>query len=468
MRAPLNDNSQKDVEEAAAGILADMAGLSVFSDLRERPLFRTLENLLANIVRSDVAGPYGKAAAFFPVLVRSWSDFVRTMTCWEDFSFYNAAASLTLDSENPFTLAAEKGPFPEGFKVFVENDLSRLERIASLDIISLGRFVSAAAKKAGLPGCQSREFEGEAAALAGMGQGAAPGVEIFSGSWAAALPAFALYLRRHGAGDLGRYRSFRWISRDGGGSIQPAAVPDPVRLSDLSGYEDQRSLVVSNTLRFIEGKPANNLLLYGDRGTGKSATVKAVCTEYADRGLRLLEVRKEVLASFSAILECLASRGLKFVIFIDDLSFEVMDDSFTGLKALLEGGVETRPSNTVIYATSNRRHLVKEYRSDRVLGGDLRDFDTMQEQFSLADRFGLTVVYAAPSQEEYAAIAEFIACKRGLLANAEEDPTPEAGEKRRLFRENCLRWERWFNGRSPRTAVQYVDWIQGGEGFPWE
>jgi predicted AAA+ superfamily ATPase len=193
-----------------------------------------------------------------------------------------------------------------------------------------------------------------------------------------------------------------------------------------------------------------------------------------DRGLRLLELRKEDMAELPAILEFTASRGLRFIIFIDDLSFENLDDSFTSLKALLEGGVESRPPNTVIYATSNRRHLVKERLADRpnspgpgpgqTWGGavapgaadaEVRSFDTMQEQLSLSDRFGLTVIYTAPNQEEYLNIACFIAEKRGL--------TPDE-----QFRQNALRWEKWFNGRSPRTASQFVAWAAGGKAFPWE
>jgi predicted AAA+ superfamily ATPase len=245
-----------------------------------------------------------------------------------------------------------------------------------------------------------------------------------------------------------------------------------VRFSDLSGYEDQRAIVIDNTLRFLEGKPANNILLYGDRGTGKSATVKALCNEYADRGLRLLELRKQDLFHLTRILVALSSRALFFILFIDDLSFENIDDSFTRLKALLEGGAGTKPANVLIYATSNRRHLVRERFADRpgpaeTADGEVRAFDTMQEQFSLADRFGLTVVYAAPNQEEYLSIAEFLGRKRGLLPAGEAAGAEEA-EALKQFRENALRWERWFNGRSPRTAVQYVDWAAGGAGFPWE
>jgi predicted AAA+ superfamily ATPase len=278
--------------------------------------------------------------------------------------------------------------------------------------------------------------------------------------------------------------------------LRPVPHPDPVSLADLAGYEDQKSVVIANTLRFAGGKSANNLLLYGDRGTGKSATVKAVCNAYADRGLRLLELRKHDLFELPRILDVIAGRGLRFIVFIDDLSFETIDDSFTCLKALLEGGVEVRPPNAVIYATSNRRHLIKERLADRPGpkalasdlsvhtavhtaansgvngGGEVRAFDTMQEQFSLADRFGLTVIFTAPNQEEYLAIAEFIARRRNLLGGAEGRADEET---LRQFRDNALRWERWFNGRSPRTAVQYVDWVaglpvrqDGFSGFPWE
>jgi predicted AAA+ superfamily ATPase len=252
------------------------------------------------------------------------------------------------------------------------------------------------------------------------------------------------------------------------GKLHPAGNSDTVRLADLSGYTEERQLVISNTLRFLSaskngGMAANNILLYGDRGCGKSATVKAVYNEYSGCGLRLVELRKAELASLPAVMNMLAGRGLRFILFIDDLSFEAGDGDFMMLKAMLEGGVETKPSNVVIYATSNRRHLVKEPRSGRPeSSSDVRAFDTMQEQLSLADRFGLTVIFSAPSQDEYLDIAEFLARKHGAL------PLDADGEKLKNFRENALRWERWFNGRSPRTAAQFVEWLSGGNDFPWE
>ena len=221
------------------------------------------------------------------------------------------------------------------------------------------------------------------------------------------------------------------------------------------------------------GRPrANNVLLYGYRGTGKSATVKAVCSKFADKGLRLVYVSKKELTELPQILQALSRRGLCFVIFIDDLSFESGDDNFNALKGVLEGGIDERPNNVVIYATSNRRHLVKESHADRpengavTSAGDLRSFDTMQEKLSLADRFGITVVFASCSQDEYLHIAEHIARGRGVLQDAKGGASDTALA---AFRENALRWERWCNGRSPRTAKQYVDFLESGAAvFPWE
>jgi len=366
--------------------------------------------------------------------------------------------------------------------VIASNDLARLGRIASLDIEALASAAASAVQAAGLNGEAAIRAEGRAFGQAGRFGGDAElsaektALAIFPphSSWDMRISAFGEYLRTRGAGELGLYPVFSWAPegnrRSVGKSLRPVSKADPVRLSDLSLYEEQRAVVVSNTLRFINRKSANNLLLYGDRGTGKSATVKAVCREYSGERLRLIEVRKDYLGELPALLEYLGRRNQYFVIFIDDLSFGEVDESFTGLKALLEGGVETRPANTVIYATSNRRHLVKEAQADRPsqAGGEVRAFDSMQEQLSLADRFGVTVIFTTPDQEEYLKIAEHIAYRRGFLKGAEEDPSPKGEEKRRLFRENALRWERWFNGRSPRTAVQFVDWITGGEGFPWD
>ncbi|MDR3167049.1 MAG: ATP-binding protein [Treponema sp.] len=444
-------------------VLADIAGLSVFSNLGSHPLIQALVKVLTPLSTDRVSG--GGA----PEILRPWAVFTGTFFLYNrENSFYTTLASLTVADENPFTLAAEGGMGRVSPLLFAVagTDLSRLGRIARFDLSVLGFYIATLLQKEGLEEA-ARDCEKTARALwlaEGAGDsGNFAGAQVFpqDSDWEEALPHLGDYIAAHGAGLLGQYHAFYW---GGSGGLSPVRNPDPVGLSQLSGYEEQRALVVSNTRRFIEGKPANNLLLYGDRGTGKSATIKAVCNEFAPRGLRLLELRKPDLSRLPAILETLAFRGLRFVIFIDDLSFESTDDSFTTLKALLEGGVEAKPANVVVYATSNRRHLVKERFSDRpaaAVDGEVRAFDTMQEQFSLADRFGLTVIFITPSQEEYLEIACFIAEKRGLLKAGDDGA-------RKTFRENALRWERWFNGRCPRTAVQYADWVEGGAGFPWE
>ncbi|MDR3341899.1 MAG: ATP-binding protein [Treponema sp.] len=466
--------------------LADITGLAVFSRLKDHPLIGALRVLLETCCQEGAGDALG--------LVRGWASFTDAfIRCNQGASFYVTLGLITITDDNPFTHAVEvqnREDLPPVLVALAKTDLSRLGRIAAVDIPSLGFHLGELLRREGLDSA-AQNIEEEARALWAV-EGKQPRsereqrvLELFpeKTDWGSSLSALTTFIHAQGAGLLGLYTSFRWISSGNARSIdslQPVFHPDPIGLSDLSGYEDQRMVVTANTLRFLEGKPANNLLLYGDRGTGKSATVKAVSNEYAHQGLRLLEVPKNKLFQLSGILETLGSRRLRFIIFIDDLSFETTDDSFTSLKALLEGGIEVRPSNVVIYATSNRRHLVKERLADRpssamaaeaLATGDVRAFDTMQEQFSLADRFGLTVVFTAPGQEEFLHIAEYIACKRGILKSPLSGDSSQDGpdtEARKIFRDNALRWERWFNGRSPRTAVQYVDWVTGGEGFPWE
>ncbi|MDR1956315.1 MAG: ATP-binding protein [Treponema sp.] len=455
---------------AAECALADIAGLVLFSSIQDKPFMKTLRELLEQVCAKTYAD-----APSLRRLVQGWAACMAALPATVSpegaGTLYDAVAGMTLRDDNRFTRAAEGAePLSPLVAALARIDLSRLGRLAAFDLSGLGFHLAGLLREAQYDAA-AQAIEEEARILwATEGKGSGSILDTLfpeNTDWGASLTAFAEYIRRVGAGALGQYRSFRWADS----ALRPVLNPDPVRLSSLAGYEEQRGVVMANTLRLLEGKPANNLLLYGDRGTGKSATVKAVCNEYAQQGLRLLEVRKGDLVQLPAILETLRSRGLRFIIFIDDLSFERLDDSFTTLKMLLEGGIEARPSQAVIYATSNRRHLVKEHTADRptsavaadaLLSGDMRAFDTMQEQFSLADRFGLTVVFTAPGQEEFLRIAEYIARQRGIVLDSFDTETGNT------FRLNALRWERWFNGRSPRTAVQYVDWVAGGGGFPWE
>ncbi|MDR1149014.1 MAG: ATP-binding protein [Spirochaetaceae bacterium] len=443
-----------DNETYCRSISAEFAGLSMFSALKKHPLIGAFIKTLS---LKDKDNPFAPVTAPLP----AWANFTAVFAgCSDGESFSRVLYRLALADVNAFTLAAERGVLDISsfiWKIAV-NDLAALSRAAAFDFKRLSGFFSEILQHAGAAAAAAR-IEAEADFLAGLCRS--------EDSWTA--ESFAAFIRENGAGDLACHNLFYILD----GELRPAANGDPIRLSDLSGYEEERHLVVSNTLRFLSANAANspmaklpaanNILLYGDRGCGKSATVKAVCNEYAGHGLRLVELRKTELASLPAVMKLLSQRGLRFILFIDDLSFESDDNDFMMLKAMLEGGIETKPSNVVIYATSNRRHLVKEPLADRPSSlGDVRAFDTMQEQLSLADRFGLTVIFSAPSQDEYLRIAEFIARKYGVL--------PENAESARLqqFRDNAVRWERWFNGRSPRTAAQFVEWLAAAEDFPWD
>lgn len=247
-------------------------------------------------------------------------------------------------------------------------------------------------------------------------------------------------IERYGYGIYAKYYMF--IVKDS--RIVPVKYPDEVKLSQLVGYEKQRQLVIDNTLALINGKPASNVLLSGDAGTGKSSSVKAIANEFRDKGLRIIEIRKDQLREIPEIIDGLSKNPLKFILFIDDLSFAKDDDNFGALKAILEGSVSARANNIVIYATSNRRHLVKESFSDRD-GDDVHRNDTIQELISLSERFGLRITFSKPNKYEYLEIVKGLA-KLNSLDMSEEELEKEA-ERFAVGR----------SGRSARAAKQFID-----------
>lgn len=247
-------------------------------------------------------------------------------------------------------------------------------------------------------------------------------------------------IERYGYGIYAKYYMF--IVKDS--RIVPVKYPDEVKLSQLIGYEKQRQLVIDNTLALINGKPVSNVLLSGDAGTGKSSSVKAIANEFRDKGLRIIEIRKDQLREIPEIIDGLSKNPLKFILFIDDLSFAKDDDNFGALKAILEGSVSARANNIVIYATSNRRHLVKESFADRD-GDDVHRNDTVQELISLSERFGLRITFSKPNKYEYLEIVKGLA-KLNSLDMSEEELEKEA-ERFAVGR----------SGRSARAAKQFID-----------
>lgn len=275
--------------------------------------------------------------------------------------------------------------------------------------------------------------------------------------WGDKVKELADFYYRNGSGMFARYGAFVWESIEGKSCLRGIEVPDPIRLSDFIGYEQERREVIENTEKFVKGLPANNVLLYGDRGTGKSSTVKAIANEYRESGLRIIEIPRKYLVEFPEVLRQIKGRKCKFIIFIDDLAFEDSEESYTVLKSVLEGGVENRPNNVLIYATSNRRHLIKEKFSDRAgfrsdnPDDEIRAQDTMQEKLSLSERFGITVIFSSPDKKRYLEIVEGLAAQRGIDIDRD-----------RLQKE-AMRWELMYNGRSARTAKQFIDWLEGNE-----
>lgn len=259
----------------------------------------------------------------------------------------------------------------------------------------------------------------------------------------------------YGVGMFGLNRAFRIQNLGKGVEFLPINNTDKVMLADMIGYETQKQQLVENTESFLAGKRANNALLYGDAGTGKSSSVKALINEYYDSGLRMIEIYKHQFRDLSEIIATVKNRNYRFIIFIDDLSFEENELEYKFLKAVIEGGVETRPDNILIYATSNRRHLIKETWSDRndmEFSDDLHRSDTMEEKLSLAARFGVTINFSAPNRKLYHDIVKAIA-KRQLKLNMNEEELLALAN----------RWEIRHGGISGRTAQQFINFLEGKE-----
>ena len=253
--------------------------------------------------------------------------------------------------------------------------------------------------------------------------------------------------------DWREHRAARWMSGTFGGRLVPFGHLDPIALSDLLGIDDQKARLVANTEQFLAGHPANNALLWGARGTGKSSLLHALLNRYADDGLRLIEVDKESLVDLAAILELVDKEPYRFLLVCDDLSFEPRESSYKALKSALEGSVFATAENTLIYATSNRRHLLPEYMTDNTaathVGGELHEAEVVEEKISLSDRFGLWLSFHAFRQDEYLAVARHwldrIATERGLTLEWNEERAKSA-----------IRWALARGVRSGRTARHFA------------
>lgn len=260
------------------------------------------------------------------------------------------------------------------------------------------------------------------------------------------------FYKAYGVGMFGLNKAFRITRENGYLEFVPINNTEDVRLDDLIGYEIQKKKIVDNTEAFVEGRKSNNALLFGDSGTGKSTTIKAIINEYYDRGLRMIEIYKHQFQDLAQVISLIKNRNYRFVIYMDDLSFEEFEIEYKYLKAVIEGGLEIKPDNVLIYATSNRRHIIRETwtdRNDMENSNGMHRSDTMQEKLSLVNRFGVTISYSKPSQKEYFQIVKGLAGKNGI--EMEDD---------KLFLE-ANKWELSHGGISGRTAQQFINYLAG-------
>lgn len=258
------------------------------------------------------------------------------------------------------------------------------------------------------------------------------------------------FYRRFGVGKFGLHKAFRVERKDEQTVIVPIKNIEHVYLDDLIGYELQKQKLIENTEAFVEGREANNCLLFGDAGTGKSSSIKAILHKYYDRGLRMIEIYKHQFKDLSEVISQIKSRNYKFIIYMDDLSFEEFEVEYKYLKAVIDGGLEVKPGNVLIYATSNRRHLIRENFSDKEeTRVDMHTSDTVQEKLSLSARFGVTIYFGRPEPKEFKLIVTTLA-KRAGIDMPEEELLLEANK-----------WELSHGGISGRTAVQFITYLKG-------
>lgn len=368
--------------------------------------------------------------------------------------WHNYLTFYLITNENPFSLTCEKVGANDGsvnefakndFKVFMNlfnYDFRPIETALGINCFSLISDYKAIVKKELM---YNKNVSEKVQALSLKLETAKDENEFFN--------YVTDFYKAYGVGMFGLNKAFRVIGGDNGVTFTPINNMDKVMLDDLIGYEIQKKKLVENTEAFVQGRKANNALLFGDSGTGKSTSIKAIVNEYYDQGLRMIEIYKHQFKDLSNVIASIKNRNYKFIIYMDDLSFEEFEIEYKFLKAVIEGGVETKPENILIYATSNRRHLIKETwndRNDMESNNGLHRSDTIEEKLSLVNRFGCQISYSKPSQKEFFDIVIGLARKNNVKMTDEE-----------LMAE-ANKWELSHGGISGRTAQQFINYCLGG------
>ena len=385
-----------------------LGSVAAYREIARQPELALVRSLLDKLAAGDGAGAMEDYAGLFYTLRAAG---------------YTGLGAWLYDqlryTESPYALLAEQGGSDPALEEAARRDVALFSSLCELDC---GQLIQAMAQTAPAP--------------------CAPVLDTLP-RWPAGCPftfeGLTDFYRTHGSGLFARGSAFLWED----GQLFPVEQPDCPAADEMLGYRLQRDQVIANTRAMLEGHHVNNVLLFGESGTGKSATVKSLLALPGFEDLRLIEVQKEGLADLPRLIRTLGGRRLKFILFIDDLAFDQDDTTYSVMKTILEGGLERRPANVAIYATSNRRHLVRQTFSDRA-GDEVDASETIQEKTSLAERFGLRIPYLALNKAEFLDLVEKMAAQRGITMD------------RQALRTGADRWEMRHPGRTPRTAKQYI------------
>ncbi len=429
----------------------DIAKLVLYRNLGENSILMKLSGIFEDFDRGDCPNA--------ELVARIYDQIKRLLDLATDYGFdtnlwHNYLAFILITNENSFSMTSEKVGANDGtvnyfakndFKIFkklFDFDFSEIEEALDIDCFTIVNNYKAIGKKERM---YNKNVSTKVQDISRAIERAKDENDIFK--------IVTDFYKAYGVGMFGLNKAFRIVHPTNGDmQFVPINNTEDVRLDDLIGYEIQKQKIVENTEAFVAGRKANNALLFGDSGTGKSTTIKAIINEYYDQGLRMIEIYKHQFQDLSQVISQIKNRNYRFIIYMDDLSFEEFETEYKYLKAVIEGGLEIKPDNVLIYATSNRRHLIRETWTDRTdleNNNGMHKSDTMQEKLSLVNRFGVTINYSKPSQKEYFQIVVGLAEKNGIHMT-EEELCAEANK-----------WELSHGGISGRTAQQFINYLAG-------